>query len=338
MLGFIRERTIMELNRRALYNSLRMNWILNPKLEVEAWQVEDYRAMPLDQLFERLEDMGIRLNKSSLSGFADTVDTPEDLAESLLQDSTLDMRKQDQIYLILFELWRRLLPEKPSLSILCDELDYQIHLYDQQQTTSNEGITDVLADFQVVLDENADQGADPHVVFECINSGCANDIESFLHDFISDQIDDCNYSYAAELLEGFNTYLNDTKWSEFLRARLIAISNANEANAIVTELINDKNINSDLEFNLEVLSFLVSFGERKIFEHLIKHSVDLLQLEDDFQALLSIAIDFYHRVDEEKIEKAIHAILIKRENLKPDQYFDKKDPDLAEFLKIIEVH
>lgn len=328
----------MELNRRALYNSLRMNWVLNPTLEVEAWQVEDYRAMPLDQLFERLEDMGMCLNKSSLVALADAVDNPEDLTESLLHDSIHNMVKQDQVYLIVFELWRRLLPEKPSLSILCDELDYQIHLYDQQQAFNNEGIIDVLADFQVVLDENADQGADPHVVFECINSGCANDIESFLNDFISDQIDDCNYSYATELLEGFNSYLNDTKWSEFLRARLIAISNPNEANAIVKQVINSKSMNSDLEFNLEVLSFLVSIGERETFERLLKQSADLLQLEDDFQVLLSIAIDFYHRMDEDKIEKSLHAILELREKRKSDQYFDKKDLHLMEFFKIIESH
>jgi hypothetical protein len=328
----------MELNRRALYNSLRMNWVLNPTLEVKTWQVEDYRAMPLDQLFERLEDMDIRLDKASLAAFADSVDNPEDLAEALLHDSTQAMDVQDQVYLILFELWRRLLPEKPCLSILCDEIDYQIHLYDQEQASNNEGMTDALADLQVVLDENIDAGADPHAVFDCINAGCANDLEGFLHDFISDQIDDCNYSYASELLEGFSTYLSDVKWSEFLRARLVAISNPTEANAIVKQLVNGKNTGSDLEFNLEVLSFLVSFGERETFERLLKRSADLLQLEDDFQAMLSIAADFYHRLDAEEIEKSLQSMLEKREKQKPDQFFDKKDPDLVEFFKIIASH
>lgn len=328
----------MELNRRALYNSLRMNWVLNPTLEVEAWQVEDYRAMPLDQLFERLEDRDIRLNKSSLVAFADTVDNPEDLAETLLHDSTQEMAIQDQVYLIIFELWRRLLPEKPSLSILCDELDYQIHLYDQEQGSNNEGLTDVLADLQVVLDENTDEGADPQVVFDCINSGCANDIQSFLHDFISDQIDECNYSYATELLEGFSSYLHDVKWTGLLRARLVAVSNPNEANAIVKQLISSKNGSGDLEFNLELLSFLVSLGERDTFERLLKQSADLLQFEDDFQALLSISSDFYHRLDEEGIEKSLQSMLELREKHKPDEFFDKKDADLAEFFKIIASH
>jgi hypothetical protein len=315
-----------------------MNWVLNPTLEVESWQVEDYRAMPLDQLFERLEDRHIRLNKSSLSAFADTVDNPEDLAETLLHDSTQEMAVQDQIYLIIFELWRRLLPEKQCLSILCDEIDHQIHLYDQRQITNNEGITDVLADLQVVLDENTDVGADPQDAFDCINSGCANDIESFLNDFISDQIDDCNYSYATELLEGFGSYLPDSKWFELLRARLVAVSNPSEANLIVKELIDGKNPDPDLEFDLEVLSFLISVGERETFERLLKQSVDLLKVEEDFQALVSISSDFYHRLDEEEIEKSLQSILEQREKRHPDQLFDKKDPHLAEFFKIIARH
>lgn len=325
----------MEINRRALYNSLRMNWILNPKLKVEAWQVEDYRAMPTDQLFERLEDMDIRLDKISFAAFADTVDNPEDLTESLSHDSSDEMAVQDQIYLIVFELWRRLLPEKPCLSVLCDEIDHQIHVYDQGQTETGEEIADALANLQVILDENTDEGADPHEAFDCINSGCANDIESFLHDFISEKIDDANYSYATELLEGFGSYLHDDRWVEFLRARLVAISDPEEANKIVRQLINQKTSHPDLEFNLEVLAFLVSIGDRETFEKLIKQSAELVQLEEDFQALVSISADFYHRLDREQIEKSLQSILKQRERHNLDKDFDLKDPHFNAFFNIL---
>ena len=36
----------MDAERRALYNSLRMHWLLDPNMAVEPWQVEDYRSMP----------------------------------------------------------------------------------------------------------------------------------------------------------------------------------------------------------------------------------------------------------------------------------------------------
>lgn len=325
----------MEMNRRALYNSLRMNWILKPSLEAEAWQIEDYRAMSLDQLLERLEDMDISLDKSTFVAFSDSFDDPEDLTEALLHDSMMDMPLQDQAYLIIFELWRRLLPEKPCLSILCDEIDYQIHLYDQNLTKNPEDIEDALANLQVILDENTDGGADPQDVFKCVNSSCANDIEGFLHDFISEKIDDDNYTYAAELLDGFDSYVQDSKWFELLRARILAVNDPEEANKIVKELINSKKNDRDLEFNLEVLSFLVSVGDRETFERIVKRAADLLKIEEDFQALLSVAADFYHRLDKEEIENDLLALLKKREKRDFDQSFDRRDPDFIAFLKSI---
>lgn len=328
----------MEMNRRALYNSLRMNWVMDPALAVEAWQVEDYRAIPLDQLFERLEDRDIRLSKSTFAAFADSVDDPEELTESILHDSSEDMEVQDQIYLIIFELWRRLLPEKPCLSVLCDEIDHQIHLHDQGHGANGEGIADSLADLQVVLDENTDAGADPHEAFDCINSGCANDVETFLHDYISEQIDEDNYSYATELLDGFSSYLHDVKWFEFLRARLVAVSDQEEANRIVKELIADKHAEPDLELNLEVLSFLVTIGDRDTFENIAKQTLGLLQVEEDFQALVSISADFYHRLDKEKIETSLQSILKQRQKHHSEKKINGNDPDLTAFLNIISQH
>ena len=326
---------VMEMNRRALYNSLRMNWVLDPALEVEAWQVEDYRSIPLDQLFERLEDRDIRLDKPSFVAFSEPFDNPEDLTHILLHDADIGRKLQDQVYLIVFELWRRLLPEKLSISILCDEIDYQIHLYDQGAVSSNEGIADTLANLQVVLDENTDEGADSKQVFKCINSGCANDLESFLHDFISEKIDAADYSYAAELVEGFGSYLLNVKWVDLLRARLVALSNPDEANKMVRKLTNSKNSTPDLEFNLEMLSFLVSVGDRETFEQVARQTMQLLKVEDDFQALLSFAADFYHRLDCEEIEESLLKILKQRETFDASKNFNVKDPHFTLFSNIL---
>jgi len=325
----------MEINRRALYNSLRMNWILEPTIEVEAWQVEDYRAMPLDALFERLEDRNIRLDKNSFVAFADTLDTPEELADALFSEIPDDMELYDRVYLVVFELWRRLLPEKPCLSIFCDELDHQMYLYDRNQTASMESIEDALANLQVILDENTDDGADPFEAFECINSGCANDLESFLYDFISEQIDNNNESYAVELIEAFGIYVQDIKWFEFLRARVISSTDPDEANQIVKLLVNNKSIGPDLEFYLEILTFLVAYGDKETFDSLVKKSVPLLQIEEDFQALILICADFYHRLDRENVEKALQALLKDRSKRDLNSPIDLKDIHFSEFFKIL---
>lgn len=323
----------MEINRRALYNSLRMNWVLDPTLEVEPWQVEDYRAMPVDNLFERLEDKGLYLDKMSFKAYAETVDSPEDLTDALLADATIDIKMHDQVYLLIFELWRRLLPEKPCVSVFCDEIDHQIYLYDRQQVQNVEAIQDALANLQVILDENVDNGADPLDAFDFLDAGCANDVESFLYDFISDQIDNHNDSYANELLEGFGNYMRDENWFDFLRARLIASSDPREANHLIELFIDDKTSEPDLELNLEVLAFLVCNGDEKTFSRLVRKAAKLLQIEEDFQALVSVCIDFYHRLDRESIEKALQDILNRRKFCDAEKIWDPRDPDLTIFLK-----
>lgn len=309
--------------------------MLDPTLVVEPWQVEDYRSMPLDTIFEKLENNDIHFDRSSFQAFADTVDSPEDLTEVVMGDSTSDTKIQDQIYLLVFELWRRLLPEKPSLSIFCDELDQQIHLYDRREVGNDEGIQDILANLQVILDENVDQGTEPHEAFECIEGGCANDIESFLYDFIAEQIDEENFAYANELLDGFSGYIHDTKWFEFLRARLLAVTDPEEANVLVKQLVKNEGGQRDLAFNFELLSFLVRAGDRETFENLAKLSARLLEVEEDFQNLVSLSADFYHRLDHERIEQDLQVILNKRANKNLDADFKTNDAGLAEFLKIL---
>ncbi len=46
----------MQIQRRVLYNSLRQNWLLDPELDVADWQVEDYRTLETEELFDRIAD------------------------------------------------------------------------------------------------------------------------------------------------------------------------------------------------------------------------------------------------------------------------------------------
>lgn len=325
----------MEISRRPLYNSLRMNWILDPTLEVAPWQVEDYRSLPVDVLFSRLQDVDLYLDKISFRAFSDSVDTPETLTDELLIDFQGDVQTRDRVYLIIFELWRRLLPEKTCLSIFCDELDRQIYLYDRMQIETEEDIQDALDNLQDILDENVDNGASPQEAFEWIQKGCANDIELFLRDYIFEQIDNENYLYANDLLDGFKSYFSDAKWVEFLRARVMEHTDAREANRIVSHLIKKEYDNLDIELSLESLTFLVRSGERPTFDILVKKIMELLQIEDDFQSLISLSAEFFHRLDKDKTEEALLKLLKLREPRDLDEPFNPRDPHLTEFFKII---
>lgn len=325
----------MQIERRALYNLMRLNWLHNPNMAVEPWQVDDYRSMPLDTIFERLSFHDLDFDRHSFADLTSEYDTPEDFTEAVLADFDADTVTQDQVYLLLFELWRRLLPEKPCLSVFCDELDHQIHHYDAGELADPENIQDAVANLQVVLDENTDEGADPLEVFESICSGCANDVESFLYDYISDQIESGNLLYASDLLDGFNDYVKDVKWFDFLRARYVAHKDQTTANEFIPQLVQDASEAPDLEFNLELLSFLVQGGGRSLFVDLVKKTLPLLETEEDFQDLLTICVDFFHRLDGEKEEIALQTLIRKRSHLHQEGLVGAKDPHLKELLAII---
>lgn len=325
----------MQIERRALYNALRMNWLLDPTLAVETWQVTDYRSLTLEELLNMLKDHDILLTKGEFIALSDDVDTPEDLTEELVDELELSLEIQDQIYLIIFEVWRRIVPQKRCLSIFCDELDHQIYLYDLEKIDQIEPLEDAIANLLVILDENVDQGEEPKEIFKVIGANCANDIENFLHDFIAEQIDNDNDSYAVELLEGFDQYIENNRWFDFFKARVLAHANPIKANARIRSILEETDTDPSLELNLEMLSFMVQAGDNESFLRLVNLSIPLLESEEDFQDLLAICSDYYLCLDLEEQEKRVEKLLASRKNKKLDAPFAKKDPQAAELLAIL---
>lgn len=326
---------MINIERRALYNLLRMNWLNDPAMEVEPWQVEDYRAIPSEALFDRLRQKGFHLERTSFLAYADECDTPEELTENFIEDEIIDAEEYDQIYLVVFELWRRLLTEKPCLSIFCDEIDHLIYMHDQGKLENMERLQDVLAELQVILDEHVDKGIKPLQAFESVTSGCANDVETFLYDFIAEQIDVNNILYATDLLEAFTSYIKDKKWFLFLQARLHTLSNAPEANRLMKDLIHKYAKDKDLEFNMEILASMVQQGNRTLFYQLVKDTIPLLETEEDFQDLLVFCSDFTHLLDNEEEERKIEEIRKNRPMDNREGTINKKDPGVIALKKIL---
>lgn len=323
------------IEKRALYHLLRMNWLQESNLSVEPWQVEDLRALPLNELFERLKADKIRLDRVSFIAYADECDSPEELCDHLTADQTLATDKEDQIYLLVFELWRRLMSEKPSLSIVCNELDYQIFLYDQGELDNPFALQDAIAHFIQILEENVDEGIDEEEAFKLLSSYCANDVETFLYDFISEQIDEENESYASELLDDFEVYIKNNKWFKLLNFRISEKNQAKSAQRIAQEIIEDYLDEKEIDFNLEFLSVMAEIADYAIFSHVLKQTLPLITKEEEFQDLLALAMDYLQRIDYESHELALKKIAERRSQLNPDRPFDPKDPDLSHLIEVL---
>jgi len=322
------------IERRALYHLLRMSWLDEQNLSVKPWQVEDYRSLPLAQLFERLHEFDISLERTSFIAFADECESPEDLTDHLTADRSLQAEDEDKIYLIVFELWRRLLSEKPSLSVLCNELDTQIYLYDTQQLENPFDLQNALSHFVQMLAKNVDEGVAADEAFELISPYCANDIEAFLYDFIAEQIDADNELYASELLDDFEPYLSWNKWFKLLRMRLHGKAHKKIGQKIAILIIEEHLEEQDLDFNLEFLTAISEIEDPSLFNLVIKVSLPLMECEEDFQELLSVVADDCHRTDPQQ-EELLLSILERRKSRSPNHPLDEKDPDLAILINLL---
>lgn len=324
-----------DIQKHALYHLLRLNSLKDPTLNVQEWQIEDYRALSLEELFARLEKLGIYLNRLSFTAHADECDSPEELVEVLSQDEDINAEQEDKIYLIVFELWRRLMADKPSLSIFCDELDHQIALYDQGNEESMEALQDAIDNFFKILDENVDEGLDPNEAFERVSAYCANDIRSFIYDYIQNQIDDSNESYAKDVLEEARPYLKEDKWFKLLEARLSVKWPPAVVQEYIERIIEDDLGDNDLSFNFDLLDLIIIAGPHGLFYRVVEATIPLLESEEDFQDLLSICLDYYLRIDQSAHEKAIDEILRKRAGIALNKPFSSKDKDVAALMVIL---
>ncbi len=326
----------MDSNRKALYNSLRMNWLIDPDPDIELWKVENWRKKSTDSLFQELEDFNIHLETTSFIHFAENFPSPEALTESLIAGQEIDSDEEDYLYLHIFELWRRLKPEKPSLSLICDELDTQIELLEEGDTTTLEGIEQSLSTLRQVLEDNEDEGKEPEGIFQCVQNACAHDLEAFLYDFAASQFDEANIDYATELVEAFHEFVSDKKWFDLLKIRLLSDTDPEAALGKMEELLQETKDLHDLTFNLETLSYLVEIGDEKLFARMTKETLALIEIEGDFQEILAMCKDFYHLLDYDEEAEKLGALLSARFEKEVDDLIASNDDDLKKLAKMMD--
>jgi len=325
----------MELKGKALFNLLRLNFAEDPSMKVSPWQVENYCALSDQELYKRLAKLGVAMDAELFLVYAESSETPEDLADCLWLNEE-DSIGQDQAYLLLFELWRRMLPDRKTISIFCDELDSLIEQFDRGDFQNDEKIQEMLTELEDILDQAADQGGDPKEIFKTFCDFCAHELPSFLYDYIAEQIDQENELYASELLDGFHEFLIDEKCFDFLRAQLFASTGPEEANVMFHNILENLREEKDKELLFEIVRYLVRHGDAPIFMQAVRQLLAELKTEAEFQELVALVAEYYRCLDKEEEEKAVQKILVDRSGKALSQPLDPSYRGLrsiAEFIK-----
>ncbi len=324
------------LQRKALYNLIQLNLtrIETGELQVgnlKKWQISNYRALPPEDLFAQLRELNIDLDLMRFEELSQNFEAPEEMVEKLA--SNREPLEKDQIFLIFFELWRRIWPEKRTISIFCDELDHQMIAYDLGRPSE---ITDALAYLQQLLEEHADRGLDPHHCFQLVQTYCANDIESFLFDFTLNEIETDNYSYAIELLDGFKPFLKPSLWFDYLRARACILKDPEDGYEMLEIVIHKITQETPLDLVADILFFLANSGNHSLFYTLAKKTMPLLKSERDFQEFLEACYSHYDYLELKKPALAIAHLFYSRRGIPSHTPLAETDPGMEEMRVILD--
>jgi hypothetical protein len=323
----------MSFEGRAFYNLLRMGEVEEYAEEIKPWQILDYRELSISKLFTALRKEGPHLDQETFLLYVEKCSSPEEITEVLLADEE-DEEKFEKIYLLIFELWRRLCKDKVSLSVFCDELDYQIERYDQEDN-NEELLQEMLTQLENLLDQNVDRGEDLKSIFKVISDFLAHDLEDFIYDFAAAYLDAGNDVYASELIDGFYDYFEETSWLDLLKARLLAQVDPEEATLMISRLVEQLQENPDLDLFFEILRYLVYEEKIPLFYTVFELIEPLLEREEDFQDLLEIMADYFSSLDKEEEERKIRDILEKRKTIDKEREFMMQDGDFQELKKMI---
>ncbi|MCI5051587.1 MAG: hypothetical protein MRY21_00440 [Simkaniaceae bacterium] len=298
----------MQFYGRARYNLLQLN-SSQEKDNCEKWEIEDYRSLDKEALYGRLRALGVKLNDESFLLYAKSADTPRQLTATLLPEN-VDSYTIEHCFLLIFELWRRLLQGRAELSIFCDELDHQIELF-EQNTADIDHIGDILNRLESILDGSVDDSQSPQAVFAHISNYFAHDLETFIYDFCAYLIDNERLTLASELIEGFYDYVEDRQWFDFLRMRLLEDESEEHVERFGSDLVENPNIDLCLEF----LSYLSNCDRNDLFYSYYQKFVPFVRTEENFKQMLKLIANFYSDVDQELEHDFIHKLLASRTDI-----------------------
>lgn len=321
----------MFLHRRALYNLMHLAQPQDLD-QLENWQKENYRECDENTLFERLQKLGIGIpNLPTFIQLAEEFDSPDDLTEELTRKK--EPLEQDKVYLCIFELWRRFLPEKRCPSVFCDELDHQFTQHLRGNLDLQEELQEIIDYFKQILDDHVDEGADPQVVLRSFQTYCAHNLERFLFEYTLNVIESGNLDYAYDLLEGFYSYLSEPIWFDFLIARIAMTQDPEEGTRYLSKLI--KKVDS-LELAEEILVYLSQTQNHPLFCQLALKTLPLLEKEEELKEFLDMCALHFENMDLKEGRDEFNALIEKRKQINFDSPILKGDADVKCIKKLLD--
>lgn len=252
----------MQFHGRGFYNTL----MFSSSNQKEKWQIEDYKKLSLSALFERLSDLHIPLSQAQFESFLETSESPEDLTD-ILSEQEEGSADYEKAYLVIFELFRRLAPQKETLSIFCDRLDCLIHDYDEGKPVAEE-LVKALHDTLKIFENHTASGLSQKETYELFSSYLAQDLETFIYDFLCDLLEAGESTLAFELLFGFYEFLHDKTALDLLKSLINLLEHPEETESVFYNVIETVFEKKRYNLVLDAIYFVHDAGLLKLAKEL----------------------------------------------------------------------
>ncbi|MCH9621844.1 MAG: hypothetical protein S4CHLAM20_12720 [Chlamydiia bacterium] len=293
----------MLFSGRAYYNLLWLERGRGKLIPAEEWEYLDYREIETSVLFKMMHQYEIVFDTESFIEYCDELDSPEDFPETL-QLNEEDKRK---VYLIAFELWRRLLP-KESISVFCDELDYTIASYEKDKNSNR--LLFLLQKMRDILDQNVAFDEDPQVIFKRLCLYVAHDLENVIYTYINSQLGESQDPYV-DLLDSFMPYVKEKRALLFLKLK--SINDVFEEKDCLMEYLCGS-LQESVNFSLSVamLFFLIEKNKDELFKELFSFLVTEIKEEKLLVTLLDVLIAYHQQMGHKDMKEQVSEFLQKK--------------------------
>lgn len=325
---------VRALQLKAYYNYLRLKASLDPKSREQLvdWQIEDLELRSNEELFEKLRAHGLFLDEHAFLDLSESCDTPEEMAATLAVEKS--EAAGDQIFLILFELWSRLLPERESLSLFADHLERLMLAYARGEGGARPALQDKFVELEKILDQYVDEGMTKREALIWIQSFVSIELDEFLYSFILDEIESHDLEEASDQLEGVARYFDFDPWFSFLKAMTRIAKEPEVGYRHLEQLIDGLDFGLHIDLGLEMLQFLATTHNPILFGQLLDKVADQLKTEEDFQELAATCIDYLQELGLDKGIEELQKLLTGR-SYDPKAALAKYDPALKELRSLV---
>ncbi len=294
----------MLFSGRAYYNLLWLSKLRGQNIPAEDWESFDYRGFSTNSLFALLQTYHIYFDSKDFILFCDDLNNPEDLIERLDVEEGELKRK---VYIVIFELWRRLLPEKGSISIFCDELDHLIASY--KGAPNEDALFDILNQVLEILDRNTEMGQSPREVFSRLCLYIAHNLENVIYTYIDTRMkEDAEGGYLS-FIDHFMPYVEEKRALQFLKLKALSNVFAKEKESLAAYLVHSLQESSNFSLSVPMLFFLIEEKYQELFSEFFSFLVEKTTEEKKLVVLLDVLMAYHREMGQVEKQGHVHHFL-----------------------------